>query len=304
MLRDLPREKEIARASEQLLRAADAQGRLPTPVEDLVEAAGLAASGEMPFDESVLQRAPAHLADAVRRLGLKNKVHAMLDRRERLVYINPEIQHEGRRRFRALHEVGHDALPSQQQPAYVDNARTLSWLTHMREEQDANQTAAEMMFQRDLFRLMASEYEVGMAAVVELADRFGASYHASLRRYAETHHAAVAGLVLDHSPCVAEPLGFRRREAICSPSWEKRFGRPDIWPKVLSRPVFTFVDEARRAALWQATADGEFRYSALNDEPCDLRVSAFSNSYSVLVILWQPMRERLKRRRRLVSATA
>src|ERR1700678_1761895 len=107
MLRDLPDADEIAAASERLLRAADARGRLPTPVEDLVAAAGLSPSDEMPFDESVLRRAPAHLAEAVRRLGLKHKIHAMLDRRERLVYVNPEIQNNSRHRFRALHEVGH-----------------------------------------------------------------------------------------------------------------------------------------------------------------------------------------------------
>jgi hypothetical protein len=228
----------------------------------------------------------------------------MLDRQERSVYVNPEIQHEGRRRFRSLHEVGHDILPSQQRPAYADNARSLSWVTHLKDEQDANQTAAELMFQRDLFRRMASEYQVGMAAVVELADRFGASYQASLRRYAETHRAAVAGIVLDHSPCAADPLGFRRREAICSVAWEGQFGRPDGWPTVLTSPVFSFVQEARRAALWQATADGEFRFPALDGEPWDLHVSAFSNTYSVLVLLWNPPRQRLKRRRRLVVTSA
>lgn len=302
MLRDLESEGEIVAASERLLRAADARGRLPTPVEDLVKAAGLSDSDEMPFDESVLRRAPADLADAVRRLGLKHKVHAMLDRRERLVYVNPDIQHEGRRRFRALHEVGHDALPSQQQPAYADNAQTLSWLVRVKHEQDASQVAAELLFQRELFRRMAAEYAIGIAALIELADRFGASYHAALRRYAETHRSPLAGLVLDHSPCAAEPLSFRRREAICSPAWERRFGRPDAWPNVLQAPVFGFLSEARRAAVWQSTVEGEFRLAALDNEIRDLRVNAFSNSYRLLVLLWEPQRERLKRHRKLATA--
>jgi hypothetical protein len=59
MLRDLSAKEEIVRASDQLLRVADSRGALPTPVEDLVGAAGLTASNEMPFDESVLRRAPA-----------------------------------------------------------------------------------------------------------------------------------------------------------------------------------------------------------------------------------------------------
>lgn len=301
MLRDLASEGEIVAASERLLRLADARGRLPTPVQGLVTAAGLSDSDEMPFDESVLRRAPAHLADAVRRLGLRRKVHAMLDRRERLVYVNPEIQHEGSRRFRALHEVGHDILPSQQQLAYADNAQTLSWLVRLGQEQHANQVAAELIFQRELFRRMAAEYEIGTATVIELADRFGASYHATLRRFAETHRAPVAGLVLDHSPCASEPLSFRRREAICSSAWETRFGRPDAWPPVLQAPVFGFVSAAGRAALWQTTADGDFRLPARDNEIRELRVSAFSNSYRLLVLIWEPQRERLKRRRKLAA---
>jgi hypothetical protein len=299
MLRDLDSAPEIVAATERLLRDADVRGRLPTPVDDLVGAAGLGVSDEMPFDESVLRRAPAHLAEAVRRLGLKHKVHAMLDRRERVVHVNPEIQLEGRRRFRALHEVGHDILPSQQAAAYADNGLTLSWLTRVRQEQDANQAAAELLFQRELFRRMAAEYAVGMAAVIELADRFGASYHAAFRRYAEAHRVPVAGVVLDHSPCAAEPLSFRRREGVCSPAWEEVFGRPDAWPMIVRAPVFSFVAQARDAALWQSTASGELHFPGLDNMMRPLRVDAFSNSYRVLVLLWEPRRERLKRRRRL-----
>jgi hypothetical protein len=303
MLRDLPDADEIAAASERLLRAADARGRLPTPVEDLVAAAGLSPSDEMPFDESVLRRAPAHLAEAVRRLGLKHKIHAMLDRRERLVYVNPEIQRYSRRRFRALHEVGHDILPSQRESAYAENARTLSWAARVESERNANQTAAELLFQRELFRQIANGYTVGMAAVIELADLFGASYHATLRRYTETHRAPLAGVVLDHSPCASDPLSFHRREAICSPTWEERFGRPDAWPPVLSAPTFSFVSEARQAALWQSTTSGKLRFPDLGNAFRDLQIDAFSNTYSVLVLMWEPRREKLKRRRRLVSAS-
>lgn len=302
MLRDLPDAEEIAAASERLLRAGDARGRLPTPVDDLIGAAGLLASDEMPFDESVLRRAPTHLADAVRRLGLKHKVHAMLDRRERLVYVNPTIQQESRRRFRALHEVGHDILPSQREPAFADNVLTLSWATHLRQERSANQTAAELLFQRELFRQIAAGYSIGIAAVIELGDLFGASYQATLRRYTETHRAPLAGIVLDHSPCASEPLSFHRKEAICSSAWEERFGRPDAWPPILHAPTFSFVREARDAAMWQSTTSGELRLPDLANTFHELQIEAFSNTYSVLVLLWQPQRERLKRRRRLVTA--
>ena len=160
MLRDVDSAKEIVVASRRLLKAANVDDRLPTPVEGIVSAAGLVPSDELPFDESVLRRAPAELAAKVRQLGLRHKIHAMLDRRERKVYINPDIQHDARRRFRALHEVGHDILPSQRDRAYADNQFTVSWLTRVRDERDANQAGAELLFQLDLFRMIAAEYRV------------------------------------------------------------------------------------------------------------------------------------------------
>ena len=63
MLRDCDNEDEIVGASRRLLKLADATERLPTPVEDIVHAAGLDRSQELPFDESILRRAPAHLDD-------------------------------------------------------------------------------------------------------------------------------------------------------------------------------------------------------------------------------------------------
>lgn len=304
MLRDLDSAEEIVAATRRLLKAAGVDDRLPTPVEDIVAAAGLVPSDELPFDESVLRRAPAELAAKVRQLGLKHKIHAMLDRRERKVYINPDIQHDARRRFRALHEVGHDVLPSQRDRAYADNQFTISWLSRVRDERDANQTGAELLFQLDLFRVIAAEYSVGIASVVELADRFGASYHAALRRYAETHHRPVAALVLEHSPCASEPLTFRRREAVCSTAWESRFGCPDRWPVPLCAPAFGFVAEAQEAVLWERPASGEYRFPDIDNVMRAVRVDAFSNRYSVLVLLWEPRRESLKRRRRLVTLPA
>ncbi len=42
MLGDLKSAKDIARATERLLAMAEARGRLPTPVDDIVAAAELA----------------------------------------------------------------------------------------------------------------------------------------------------------------------------------------------------------------------------------------------------------------------
>jgi hypothetical protein len=44
-------------------------------------------------------------------------------------------------------------------------------------------------------------------------------------------------------------------------------------------------------------------YPNLNNEPAELRVELFSNSYSVFVLMWVPRRERFKRKRIIMPVT-
>jgi hypothetical protein len=282
---------------ERVLNAADVRGELPTPVEDIVAAAGLHRGSEDIFDESVLARAPRELRNVVR--GLSGRVRAMLDRREREVYVHPEIQIESRRNFQTLHEVGHDILPWQQALAYADDDKRLSWSTKIRFEQEANQAAAEMLFQRDLFTTMAAEYGIGFAAIVELSERIGASIHSATRRYAETHRAPVCALVLDQRPVSREPLVYRRREAVHSPAWAEQLAPPSVWPTSLREESFPFIADVRRAQFL-SPVEGEWTYNNLAGESVSLSYELFSNSYSTFALIWMPQREWLKRRRRLV----
>lgn len=282
---------------ERVLRAAEVRGQLPTPVEDIVAAAGLHRGGDDIFDEGVLARAPRELREVVR--GLSGKVRAMLDRREREVYVHPEIQIESRRNFQTLHEVGHDILPWQAALAYADDDQRLSWSTKIRFEQEANQAAAEMLFQRDLFTTMAAEYGIGFAAIVELCDTIGASIHAGTRRYAETHRAPVCALVLDQEPVNKDPLTYRRREAVHSPAWTEQFAPPSVWPTSLPEADFGFLTDVRRAQFL-SPASGEWSYPNLAGESVTLNYELFSNTYRTFAVIWMPQREWLKRRRRLM----
>ncbi len=301
MLRDLANREEVLRASESLLRLAEVGDRLPTPVDDLIAAAGLHRGEDDLFAAATIDEAPSHLRKAI--AALSGKVHAVLDRRRRQVYVNPEITHSGRRAFRALHEVGHDILPSQNKPAHADDRFTLSWQTKVRWERDANQTAAELLFQRERFTQMAAEYEVGMASVTELTQKFGGSLHSGLRRYVEFHRAPIAAVVLDLSPIGLEPEVYHRREAICSPAWEERFERPDRWPTRLDASSFGFVEGARRANLLPLV-EWEGRWPDREDRAVRLKAEIVSNSYQLFVMIWRPQRETLKRRRRLVLPNA
>lgn len=301
MLDDLDSGPEIARLTARLLSRADADGRLPTPVEDIIAAANLVAPAESLLSDSAISEAPAHLRAKLKKL--KYKVQAVVDRRAREVHVHPDINLEGQRRFKQTHEVAHDILPWQDEVAYADDNRTLSWTTHLRFEQEANQGGAELLFQRELFQDMAADYKIGFPAVVELADQFGASYHASFRRYVETHRHSLAGVVLDKSPCQTEPVGYRRREVVCSRRWTDHFDRPTSWPKVLCPEPYGFINEVRRVDGF-APPRCEWTYLNANNEPTRLEVELFSNSYSVFVLIWVPRRETFKRKRLIVPSSA
>jgi hypothetical protein len=296
MMQRLQSAREIESLTEGLLRRADAAGHWPTRVDDIVAAAGLSEPDENPLSASVLARAPKHLRDAIRLIGA-GRVRAALDRRERAVYVDPAVEHDGRRSFLRLHETCHELYPWQQALAYADDDLTLSPATRRLFEREANQGAAELLFQRDRFTQLSSEYRVDFGAVAELANEVGASLRATLRRYCETHARAVCGVVLEPSPTNARPLTYRRFEVSMSAAWNARFGA--LWPKVLDADAFPFL----AAVPLAATADDlVFHFPDIDATPVPVRVQASCNRHAVLMLLWLPKREVLKRKRKLTTA--
>ena len=300
MLEDLESEDEIGKITARLLKEAGCNRRLPTPVTDIVAAADLTQAPDSLFSEASLRDVPEHLAAKIR--PLIGRVRAALDRKERVIYVNSDLEHDGRRRFVQLHEVVHDILPWQQESAYADSNATLSWATRKLFEQEANQGSAELLFQRGLFTEMAADYRIGFAGFLELADRFEASYHASFRRYVETHRSPLAGVVLEQSPCGADSV-YRRNEAFSSSAWTDRYDRPATWPKELAPTPYTFVSDVHRVR-GDGSVSLAFEYPDLNNEITRLEVEMWSNSYNVFVLIWVPARERLKRRRVILPSTA
>jgi hypothetical protein len=305
VLEDLPSGSEIKRLTENLLRRADVVGRLPTPVDDLLAAAKLVEPANGFLTPGAIAEAPAHLRAVLR--AVSRKVHAVLDRKTREVHLNPQTDYTGQGAFKRLHEVSHELFYWQhadggsERPGFADDAFTLSPRVTALFEREANQGAAELLFQRDEFARAAADYRVSFAAIVELAQLYGSSIHAAFRRYVESHRYEVAGVVLGPKPAQYEPLGFCRREAVCSTSWRERFDDPASWPRTLIVSPYGFVGEAQRAAGLGAPA-GTWRYVDRDNQPVDLRVEAFHNTYNTFVLLWRPRREAFKHRRQLAEA--
>jgi IrrE N-terminal-like domain len=298
VLDDLTSGTEIARLTDNLLHRADAYDRFPTPVEDIVLSAQLAEPEHSLLSGFILAQAPRHLREAV--APLRRKVRALLDRKAREIHLDPTINNDAQRRFKRCHEVSHDLYPWQRALGYADDDTTLSFATHILFEREANQGAAELLFQRDRYRDVASDYAIGIATIIELAAMFGVSIHASFRRFVETHRHAVAGLALHPSPKTTTPLAYRRYEALQSAAWTQQFGAVSAWPALVCAEPYTFIKIAPTARAALSPPRTTFALPDLAHIQQTANVEIFSNSYRTFVLLWLPRRERLKRQRSLL----
>jgi len=133
---EVPDLRDIRKEAERLLARADVRGTLPTPVGDLVAAAGLVQPKRSMLANLVLNDAPEHLRRPMRRL--KFKVRALLDREEREIHLDPSIEHPGQVAFKTLHEVAHDIFPWQKALGWAEDDATLSLGTRRLFEWQAN----------------------------------------------------------------------------------------------------------------------------------------------------------------------
>jgi hypothetical protein len=296
---ELESRRDFETAAERLLRLADAKGKFPTPVDELVAAASLTEPGDSLLGSGVIAQAPAYLRRAMQRIG--GRILGLIDRRAREVHLDPSISVEGRRRFIKLHETGHDALVWQREFAYADNQHTLSPAIRQLYDREASYFAAEVLFQRNRLREDAADLQIGLPAVIDLHNRFGGSLRATLWRYAERNSDAVAGVVLPAAPESTEPLAFRRREVTRSPSFALRFGE-DPWPALLLGARFDFLTFAAGASVApHGIIGGITPLADVNGELVSVRCEARCTGFDVLVLLWLPRSERTRRKLRLAG---
>jgi hypothetical protein len=285
MGRELESAREINSRVDRLLRAADAYGRFPTPVEDIVRAAELTEADDYVLDESLIKKAPAYLRTLLR--SAKQKIQGLVDRRARVVHVSPSIENEGKKRFVRMHETVHHILPHQQDLLYADDHETLLRTTNRLFEWEANQGAAELLFQRERFSSDAADLEISTATVSLLANRYGSSFHAAFHRYAETHPGVVAAIVLERTPRSSSPPTWRREEFMSTSKWNERFGQP-TWPTMMRSDKYPFL-----AALDFCGVD-QTEIPNLAGDIDTVKVDSLQTPYKSFILLWFPQR-RLRR---------
>lgn len=294
MAKPLDQGRDIDAAVEALLARAGVVDVFPTPVEDLVAAAGLVTSAEHLFDERLIQRLDRATRRAFR--SAMRKMRGLLDRPERVIHISEDVTDDNQRRFITCHEITHEILPWQRDLlAFVDTNTTLAPNVEKVFEREANYGGAGLLFQGNLLTRVARDHPVEFATVAVLATKFGASLRATFRRWIETNpDQIIAGFVLD--PVTSDSGSVPRREINLSPAWIETMGTLRL-ARSVSPADFPLLGELM--GPWPlSTLDHEMQLIDRNGQPVRLRVQSYTTRFNTFVLLWHPTKERLLARRR------
>lgn len=182
---------ELKIYAERILEGAGVKNRIPVPENEILSYSQLIKEGSAELSdvsESIFKKTGIWVLNGIK------KVLGILDYREKVIYVSPEI-HAKKDKFVTFHEVAHHTIPWHQEIFYADDAYTLSFSTEKKIEAEANQLAAHLLFGVDRFTNDAADVNISIAAAKDLADRYAASYHAAFRRYVETHVQPCALLI-------------------------------------------------------------------------------------------------------------
>lgn len=287
---------EIDRQVEHLLRKSGALRTFPTPIEDIIAAQHLNVSrpGDSPLAPGMIARAPAALREKLS--GIPFKVLAILDRRERVVHVNPETANTNHERFNKLHEVGHDLCPWQHLHYEIDGRSQLDPTTLELFEREANYAGARLLFQGNTFSQVVQSYETGMASVKLLADQFGSSIHAAFHQYVSTHLGCVAGYILRRSPTVDPLTGaiqFSIKLALVSPKFARTY--VSLASNLSSSNYPDLKSAWDQLSSGQDLGRGEFRIHKCDETMEAVPFELFSNTYNLFMLINAERRHLLAR---------
>lgn len=200
----LPEEDDVTRQARLLLRDAEVGQRFPTPVDDLVECAGLIVSNEATLDEDYAeyfgvreeyQKALGATSYAALKSALR-KTWGLIDLIDNIIYLDRAVSSQ-KQEFLKLHEVGHKMLPWQRATfMFADYKSTLAPDIKALFEQEANRFAAEVLFQGDRFTRQSRDLPLELETPLGLSRDYGSSAHAAIRRFVEVSHRCCAVLIV------------------------------------------------------------------------------------------------------------
>jgi len=273
--------KEVSRYAKLMLEQAGVGDRLPTPIDDVVSVSKLMVSQDIILSEkhsSFFTRQYKLLASALK------KAVGLVDLRQRVIYLDTTVVPQ-RQGFVKLHEVGHETLPWQRQTyLYLDDDDTLDPEVKELYEREANFFAAEMMFQLDRFEKDARDMPLALKSPMALAQQYGASKHAAIRRFVErsSHPCAVLVFELAKPDAAPEDKRLRLKRAVQSRKFTVRFGDA-AWPEYPPLAIPFVWPILRGCRLLQ---DGQMPLADATGKFVECGFHVFNSSYNVFVFIF------------------
>lgn len=227
---------ELARVrveARSALERANAFGRFPTPVSDVLTAAKLTVVDDESLHEGLLASFRRKATGALK--SALSKVLGLFDARGWLIHVDRGVA-AVKQTFIKLHEAGHGLLLWQRQMYAVAEDCQMTLADEIKDlfEREANNFATEVLFQLDAFTDQAADHAFGIGVPLKLGPKYGASAYSSIRRYVRKSQRACIVLVLD-PPVVGDGVGFRAtlRRVVPSPAFVEMVGTP-AWPELLT----------------------------------------------------------------------
>ena len=286
---------DIEQISLDLLKQSKAIDVFPTPVDQIVKCADLVIAHEVDLahvDEGFFRKTTD------KTLRLLDKLRGFLDRRERKIYLDMG-QSTNRMNFVKLHETGHGILPWQKEiMEFMDDDLTLDPLTEEEFEAEANWFASTTLFQLDRFDSQIANLPLGLESVKHLSQKYGASIHATFRRYVERSKKRCALLILKNP---SDNILFPKcevRDYFQSKSFSSSFGNLS-WADELDH-TFRFVQEYCQGRRYHL--DGSFNLNT-HDGPSVFNYHFFNSTYNAFIFLF-PKGEKIKSRTKFIVTSA
>lgn len=292
---DLPSKNDIEKISFDLLKQSKSIDIFPTPVDNIVQYANLYIEKKIDLSR-INQSFLSKLTEtaATKFIEAFEQVRGFIDRREKVIYLDLS-QNQQRQNFIKLHEVGHDTLFWQKKILeHLDDDHTLDPATQEEFEAEANYFASVTLFQHDRFEREIKSLELSIKTPMYLAKKFGASVHASLRRYVECSKKRCALLVLENISQKGEFPQCKKRDFFQSSKFTDSFGEIYIpcifgykWPFTQDYYHRKKYHENGFVNLSTENGDVEFKYHF------------FNNSFNAFIFLF-PLGEVNKTRTKIV----
>ncbi len=227
---DPDQRRAVEERARQLLHRAEAWGRFPTPIDDILAAAKVQVAPAGIFDPAAILayiRGKAAGAASLVKSAIA-KVFGVYDGHESLIHIDGTVA-KVKQTFLKLHETGHHEMPAHRKMfrLFEECEKTLEPEIADLFEREANNFARFALFQGDGYANMAADFPLEIKTPMKLAKQFGASIYSSAREFARTNARACVVYVLDQAEfCMGDGFRAKVRRIEPSPSFEAQFGRP------------------------------------------------------------------------------